>query len=305
MKFEYLREFVAAAQSDELSHAAQKLGISLSALSKHIKAIELELGEELFVRARRTVLSQYGRIMLPYAKELCALQDEYTKEFRCGKKTVGELVIGLSSIQLREAASKTIEEFMLSRPTVSVRLAEAGNSELAGLVKNGKCDVAFIRSQAELVRDPELVYFPFRTDRMVAFLPPEHPLAGKDHISFSDLRDENILLRTERSAVYRVAVNECSKLGFEPKISFAGSYALYDMIRRGEGVTLYLAPPASDEYATPLAIVPMEPTVVSFVDLVFRSDNRNDSLRQFLQYVCPSPLRAPGGEHSRVLSETV
>lgn len=296
MKFEYLREFVAAAQSDELSHAAEKLGISASVLSKHIKAIELELGEELFVRARRTVLSQYGRIMLPYAKELCALQDEYTAEFRCGKETTGELIIGLSSIQFRETAGKTIEEFMFSNPAVSVRLAEAGNSELAEFVKSGKCDVAFIRSQAELVRDPELVYFPFHTDRMVAFLPPEHPLARKDHIRFSELRGENIILRTEKSAVYRVAVSECEKLGFRPNISFAGSFALYDMIRRGEGVTLYLAPPASAEYDTPLAIVPIEPSVVSFVDLVFRSDNKNSSLWQFLQFVRPTPLRALDGK---------
>ena len=296
MKFEYLREFVAAAQSDELSHAAEKLGISQSTLSKHIKAIELELGEELFVRARRTVLSQYGRIMLPYAKEICALQDEYTAEFRCGKESTGELVIGLSSIQLREAAGKTIDEFMFSNPAVSVRLAEAGNSELAESVKSGKCDVAFIRSQAELVRDPELVYFPFRTDRMVAFLPPEHPLAGKDCISFSDLRAENILLRTEKSAVYRVTVSECRKLEFEPKITFAGSYTLYDMVRRGEGLTLYLAPPASDEYETPLAIVPIEPSVVSFVDLVFRSDNTNSNLWQFLQFVHPMTPHAPDGK---------
>ena len=296
MKFEYLREFVAAAQSDELSHAAEKLGISQSTLSKHIKAIELELGEELFVRARRTVLSQYGRIMLPYAKEICALQDEYTAEFRCGKESTGELVIGLSSIQLREAAGKTIDEFMFSNPAVSVRLAEAGNSELAESVKSGKCDVAFIRSQAELVRDPELVYFPFRTDRMVAFLPPEHTLAGKDCISFSDLRAENILLRTEKSAVYRVTVSECRKLEFEPKITFAGSYTLYDMVRRGEGLTLYLAPPASDEYETPLAIVPIEPSVVSFVDLVFRSDNTNSNLWQFLQFVHPMTPHAPDGK---------
>ena len=291
MKFEYLREFVLAAQSDELGQAARKMGISASVLSKHIKAIELEIGEELFIRSRRTVLSQFGRILLPYAKELCALEDEYREAFSREKGITGELVIGLSSIQLRERAGKAIDELMLSNPSINVRLEEAGNSELAQYVKKGKCDVAVIRSQAELLRDPELVYYPFHTDRMVAFLPPDHPLAGRASVSLSELADEKIILRTEKSAVYRVVAREFEKLGLTPKITFAGSYALYDMICRGEGVTFYLAPPASSEYDTPLAIVAIEPAIYSFVDLVFRSDSQNRSLWQFLQFVRPAPIR--------------
>lgn len=287
MKFDYLREFVTVAQSEDMSLAAQRLGISASALSKHIKAIELEIGESLFIRSRRIVLSQYGRILLPYAQELCALQEEYNTEFGCGKPFSGKLVLGLSPIQIRERVGLAIEEFMLANPTVYVDLLEAGNSELAALLKAGRCDAAFIRSQPTLTRDPALLYLPFQTDRMVVFLPKEHPLAEKKSVSFSALKDEHIILRSEKAAISKVVTEEFEKLGVAPDISYAGSYVEYDMLRRGKGITLYFSPPADPDYRTQYAIVPIEPPVYSFVDFVLRADHPHmqalDAVMQFIR----------------------
>ncbi len=291
MKFEYLREFIVAARSTELQQAAAELGISLSSLSKHLKSLELEIGAPLFIRARRTVLSHYGRILLPYAQELVALQDEYRADFSGGSsRSTGELTIGLSSIQFRERSGQMIEEFMLTNPSILIHTVEYGNSELCEQLLARQCDVALVRTQPLLERNADLVYYPFCVDHMVAFLPQEHPLSHAESIGFEQLRSEKILLRSENSTVARVVRRECEALGFEPEIRYVGSFAVYDMIRRGEGITLYLAPPISEDYGVPLAIVPIAPTVLSNMDIVVRREPLSTPLETFLRFVMERAL---------------
>ena len=286
MKLDYLREFTVAARSAELQKAADELGISLSSLSKHMKSLEQELGVPLFVRARHTTLSRYGRIMLPYAKELTALQDEYIADFS-GERSFssGEIRLGISTIQFKERTGRFIEDFMLTTPSTKISTIEAGNSELCRLVKERKCDMAFVRSSTLLQRDPELVYYPFCVDRLVAFMHPDHPLAKAESVNFYHLVGEKILLRSENSTIYRICMAECEKLGIKLDITCAGSFAIHEMVRRGEGITLYLAKPVASDADPQIAIVPISPEIYSNVDLVFRRDGMTDSCETFFRFL--------------------
>ena len=271
MKFDYLREFVAAAQSQEMQQCAKELGISPSVLSKHIKAIETELGVPLFLRSRKTELSPYGKILLPYAQELVAIQDDYLKDFLQPAEAVAPLLtVGLSSIQFRERSGQLLENFILKHPQ-EVLIREADNAALCQMVADGEIDMAFVRTQPTLTRDPNLVYIPFCSDPMVAFMHPEHPLANAPSITIEDIKDEQILLRSENSGVYRAYTAKCTELGIIPNISYHSTYVIYDMVCRREGITLYLAPPAGNKRSQQqLAIVPIRPHIFSFVDVVFR-----------------------------------
>lgn len=271
MKFDYLKEFVAAAQSEEMQLCARELGISPSVLSKHIKSIEQELGLPLFMRSRKTELSPYGKILLPYAKELVALQEEYLQDFSTpAVETAPKLIVGLSSIQFRERSGQLLERFMLQHPQ-EVQIREADNASLSRMVADGEIDMAFIRTQPELHRNPDLVYMPFCSDPMVAFLMPEHPLAHAPAITIEQLKDEHILLRSEKSSIFRVIHEKCAAQGFTPNVSCHSSYVIYDLMRRGEGITLYLAPPTGAKRSQQqLSIVPISPPAISFVDIVFR-----------------------------------
>ena len=271
MKFDYLREFVAAAQSQEMQQCAKELGISPSVLSKHIKAIETELGVPLFLRSRKTELSPYGKILLPYARELVAVQNDYMRDFSEKTEEIAPLLtVGMSPIQFRERTGQLLEHFIQSHPQ-EVQIREADNAALCQMVVDGEIDMAFVRTQPELRRNPELVYIPFCSDPMVAFMPPEHPLAKAPSITIEDIQDEQILLRSENSGVYRAYSAKCAELGIVPKISYHSTYVIYDMVCRGEGITLYLAPPAGNKRSQQqLAIVPIRPHIISFVDVVFR-----------------------------------
>ena len=270
MKFDYLREFVAAAQSEEMQHCARELGLSPSVLSKHIKAIEQELGVPLFMRSRKTELSPYGKILLPYARELVKVQDDYLQDFLGTAEEVRpQLTVGLSPIQFRERSGQLMENFILEHPQ-EVVLKEADNAALCQMVLDGEIDMAFVRTQPTLTRDPNLVYIPFCSDPMVAFMHPEHPLANAPSVTIEEIKDEHILLRSENSGVYRSYSAKCAELGIVPNITYHSAYVIYDMVCRGEGITLYLAPPAGNKRGQQLSIVPIRPHIISFVDVVFR-----------------------------------
>lgn len=286
MKFDYLREFVAAAQSEEMQQCARELGISPSVLSKHIKAIEQELGVPLFMRSRKTELSPYGKVLLPYAKELVKVQDDYERDFSGTVEEIPpKLTVGLSPIQFRERTGQLLETFILKHPQ-EIQLREADNAALCQMVADGEIDMAFVRTQPVLERNPDLLYVPFCSDPMVAFMPPEHPLANSPSVTIEDLKDEQILLRSENSTVRRVYSEKCAELGFTPNISYHSPYVNYDLVRRGEGITLYLAPPAGNKRSQQqLAIVPIRPHIISFVDVVFRPRHIPQLGVELLQHV--------------------
>ena len=300
MKFDYLREFVSAAQSNEMQQSARELGISPSVLSKHIKSLEQELGVPLFTRSRKTELSPYGKILFTYAMELVKLQEEYLQDFSTNSAIEApKLVVGLSPIQFRERSGQLIEKFMLSHPK-DVQMREADNSSLCKMVENGSLDMAFVRTQPTLERSSELIYMPFCSDHMVAFLPPEHRLAHAPSIGIEDLKNEHILLRSDKSTIYRVYTAACAQLEIKPNISFASTFIIYDMVRRGEGVTLYLAPPADTKRSQQqLAIVPIRPGITSYVDIVFRPRHLPQLGLELLHYAQNSAAewyRAPDSE---------
>lgn len=62
MTITQLRCFIAMAEELSFTHAAKKLYISQTAVTYHIKALEKELGTDLFVRTtRKVILSEVGK----------------------------------------------------------------------------------------------------------------------------------------------------------------------------------------------------------------------------------------------------
>lgn len=73
-------EFVTLTEKKNFLEAAECLFISQSCLSKHIKKLETEIGVELFERTTRTVvLTEFGQMLLPYARKMVSLEYEFEK----------------------------------------------------------------------------------------------------------------------------------------------------------------------------------------------------------------------------------
>lgn len=79
MDINYFKEFSVLAETRNYWEAAERLFVNQSTLSKHIKAMEKELGVLLFSRTTRKVeLTEFGKALLPYAQSIMHTQFEYS-----------------------------------------------------------------------------------------------------------------------------------------------------------------------------------------------------------------------------------
>src|SRR5918996_1546052 len=73
MQFQQLLYFVAVAETQHFTRAAQRVHVAQPSLSQQIKALERELGAELFSRARGNIaLTDAGEALLPLARRILA-----------------------------------------------------------------------------------------------------------------------------------------------------------------------------------------------------------------------------------------
>lgn len=283
MKFEYLKEFVTAAQANEMQYAAKELGISPSVLSKHIKSLESEFGVPLFEHSGNTKLSKYGLIFLQYAIRLINMQNNFLSDnTESLLNETYELTVGISPAMLKDKVGQFLEECVI-RGDNCFKVIETDDEKLSQMLASGGVDFAFIRSQPTLERDSRFVYMPFCRDQMVVAVSSEHHFAKLDRVHISELKNETVYLRKEDSIECALLSKLCLDHGVDPKIRFASAHYIYEQISTRNGVSLYPAKPINADFKGHLLVtVPLAPKATSFVDIVFKAENLSSYAIEFL-----------------------
>jgi DNA-binding transcriptional LysR family regulator len=178
VELRHLRYFVAVAQEGHITRAAERLGMQQPPLSQQIKALEREIGVQLFRRRARGVeLTEAGRTLLADALSVLARVDEAVEAARrtaAGQQ--GRLRIGLPpSGPFHPFVPRMIRRFREAYPLVSVSMEECLRAELVDGLQAGTLDVAFIRAS---ISPPEGLDMHLLLDEpMVVALPAAHALA--------------------------------------------------------------------------------------------------------------------------------
>lgn len=193
MTLDQLRIFIAVAEREHLTRAAEALNLTPSAVSAAIHALEARYGVHLFHRiGRRIELSQTGRLFLLEAK---ATQQSASLAERALIE-LGGLQRGTLTIQ----ASQTIASYWLppflvgfkgAHPAIGVTLREGNSADVATAVLDGTADVGFAEGGID---DPALTLIAMACDRLVVVASPDHPLA-KRKASPQDLVSATWILR--------------------------------------------------------------------------------------------------------------
>ncbi|MGC7102045.1 LysR family transcriptional regulator [Amycolatopsis lurida] len=187
-----VRAFVAVAEHQNFTRAAQSLFLTQQALSKRIGKLEDALPGALFRRTNRGVeLTDAGRRFLPLARELVKLNDEAVVAATGARPRLRVDVIDHRLSPL----------FVLRRCAMADPELRVERSTRQGLVNSfepllaGELDLAFGWAGEPGRELPSgLAQRLVRLEPLVALLPPEHRLAAGDTVRVEDLRDEGIWL---------------------------------------------------------------------------------------------------------------
>lgn len=247
MEIGYFREFVILAEIQNYWAAAERLFISQSALSKHIKSMEKQLGAPLFERTPRKVeLTEFGKLVLPYAQAVARLQYEYeSATFSYLNQESEPLNIATIPAMAHYNITDVLVQFQLNHPTVPINIQEADTLQIREWLLEHKCHLGIFRDSVDyLEHDPDkeaqLVKIPYCKDRLVAVLPSDHPLAHEKQIELSQLSTEYFALIQQGTMPYMLCMRACREAGFNPQVLFASHSleAVLDMVRKGGCVAL-------------------------------------------------------------------
>ena len=286
--FKDLKEFICLAEICNYQEAADMLYISASSLSKHIMALEEQLGVPLFDRSTRKVsLTKYGETFYKYAQEMVKIYDECNNalnELRVDSEH--HLSVGYLSRLEQCGIVEVLSDFLNTNPGNS--LDTISNNNPLELLKEQKCQ--FIFDAAPAPEGGEYKSILFRTDSLVAVLPRNHALAKAKKLRIDQLSGERFI--THNNSVSDPAGIDCRKLcenaGFTPNIVMSTSYTstIVKLVRQGNGISLL------NRMNIPAAILPtvstveIEPQVNYSIYLVYSKKQKLAACgRQFIEYI--------------------
>lgn len=285
MELNYLKEFTVLAEIGNYLEASDQLFISQSSLSRHIKAMEEELGATLFDRSTRKIaLSDFGKIFLPYAQKMVRLQQDYQQELFNYKRNIqGTLSIGSIPSITQYHIIDVLFAFQQEYKNYSLNLIEGDPIQLTDMVRDGRLELAFIRTSEE--PDHHLVRIEYAHDTLAAVMPSGHPLAKREHLHLKELANETLLLLSSDTFMYQLCVRACQSAGFDPNIGYTGrrSENILAMVEKGAGIALLTQNPIQRPSNSGISIVEILPQISTSICLIYKKDRKlSPAARQFV-----------------------
>ena len=244
MEINWFGEFVVLSETLHYAQAAEKLYMTQSTLSKHIQALEKELGAPLVARGyHKLELTPFGRVMLPYAYDMMSVRNK-CEEAAFTMLHGGSRVLRISAIPALPDYNITEKfiRFQQKYPDVKISVSEADSIVIRKELLERQCDLAIMRDSRDILDasrvlsgEDMLRRIPFCRDELVAVLPTDHPLAREKQVSLQQLSKDRFVLIREGSLPYQLCLSACKAAGFIPQVEFTSHNrdAMVDMVVKG------------------------------------------------------------------------
>lgn len=237
MDLRQLRYFIAVSRLGSVTRAAEQCHVAQPAISIAIRNLEDELGVQLFERSHKKVsLTSTGQVFLSRAEDIVERvaysikeMDDYSKLER------GVIRLGITPMLGAILFPYVLSRFRVDHPQLELLVVEEGALSVKDLLERGELDVGILAVEQKW---PKLEVTPLVRCEMFACLSPEHPLAGRERIALSRLRDEPFILFKEDTISRRIILDECARYGISPKIVFSSNQiaTIASLVERGVGV---------------------------------------------------------------------
>ncbi|WP_347876290.1 LysR substrate-binding domain-containing protein [Thalassospira sp. GB04J01] len=242
MTLEQLHIFVAVAEREHLTRAAEAIGLTPSAVSSAIKNLEGFYGVALFNRVgRRIELTETGRLFLDEAKATLA-------RARAAELTLAELG-GMQRGELNVYASQTIASYWLppflmkfhdQYPGIEIHLTIGNTKTVSDAVRGGAADIGFIEGDID---EPALAKREVAEDALVIVVGPKHPWAdGRPLDPQALVTQSNWILREAGSGTRSEFESALRDLGVDPTrlktaLVLPSNEAIITAVESGSGAT--------------------------------------------------------------------
>jgi DNA-binding transcriptional LysR family regulator len=285
MELRQLAYFVAVVDEGHFTRAAERLRIAQPAVSQQIRRLEVELGERLLHRDRRTVaLTSAGEALLPCARAALA-QVEHGRQAVAALRglVTGKLRVGLVMPLPDRSVVRAIGAFGRRYPGIELTVVEDETDALLDGMASGDLHTAFLGLGPGQDLPASLTTMVVAREPAVLAIHPQHPLASRRSVPLSAMRDEPFVTLTRASRLRTVLETECRHAGFTPRI-VAESSDLNVMIQLvAEGIGVALMPRSGREEASDVVTIGVtDPTIDRRIILAWRPAAASPAARAFV-----------------------
>ena len=235
--FRDLEHFVAVAETGSIARAAERCHTVASAVSKRLSDLEESFGTSLLVRGAKGVeLTAAGNALLARARGIVHQAEQLDEELRrhaSGARGHVRVFANISAIV--EFLPAALASFLARHPEIHVHLEEHISSAVAAGVADNVADFGILGPLAAV---DGLTLTPFRSDELVVVLTPDHALARRSALAFSDIVQLPLVGLHANSSLHhlltRAAADERRSLNF--RIRVTSFDAVCAMVAAGLGI---------------------------------------------------------------------
>lgn len=281
-----------AVELGSITRAAEEMGYTQSAVSRSIADLEREWDVTLLTRNKDgVVLTSQGESLLPDIQSLCNAQRTLESQVSAlHGLTRGTLRVGTFTSVSIHWLPGVMKEFLSLYPGIRFQLVSKWEfTEVEELVRRGQVDCGFLGLPA----GDGLDISPLRRDRLLAVLPPDHPLAEAECYPMARLTQDPFILIQENwdMEISRIFQEE----GVRPNVQYTLSddFAILAMVEQGLGISI-LSEMLVRSTARRVSAIPLERPRFREIGLAVRRGGAISPLtRRFRDFVLQWLERAP------------
>lgn len=285
MEVSDLRYFAISADVGNLSRAAGLIARDASTLSRRIARLENELGLPLFERRHGGVeLTSGGRAILIHVRRALAEIDAIKEAGRLnGAADVGEVRLGVRMPPVGGPFRSLLAGWRATHPSVSVKVAELPDRDIAIALEERRLDVALVPS---FTLWPHAVAQPIYRERVVVALPADHFLAARATLEWAPLRDERMLVQGwDESQAQREYFASLLGSGVRFQTHAASKQSILALVEAGFGITLAAGSQAEVQFPGVVFRPIAEPNAWFRVDLAWMPEAEEPAIGRFVAFM--------------------
>lgn len=232
-----LRLLMLAADTGNLTKAAQKAHITLSSASKRLAELERTMQCSLFVRLPRGLeltaagqgMAEHARSILEGVHRMACDASDYAMGVR------GHIRLFANTSSVIQFLPSDLANFLASNPNVRIGLEEALSDAIIQAVAEGRADIGIFADNAPADALHKRLY---RKDQLVLLVPTYHPLATEEKLALVDTLDYDYVALNQGSSLLRRITEAAISAGkmLKVRIQVSSFDGICRMIEAGLGV---------------------------------------------------------------------
>lgn len=275
MEIRVLRYFLAVAREGNITGAANFLHMTQPTLSRQIRELEEELGQQLLVRkSHRVELTPEGMLLRKRAEEIIAMVDKTESEFTSMSNSIsGDIYIGSGETQAIREIAEIIKELRGEFPGIHYNLHSGNAEDITERLDKGLLDFGIIIQPADITKYDYLNLS--EKDIWGVIMRKDSPLAEKVSIKKEDLLDLPLICSRQVLSPQRKENGFADWFGEDfNKLNIVAAYnLLYNaavMVEAGVGYAVTLDRLANTSANSSLCFRPLTPTLESGLSIVWK-----------------------------------